>query len=73
MVREGANKIMVTEDGQIVGIITIMDILGDIEEGEREELVEKLARPPMPIAEHIKSFPSSGICQNVGHSSPECL
>ena len=53
MVREGANKVMVTEDGQIVGIITIMDILGDIEEGERDELVEKLIRPPMPIAEHI--------------------
>ena len=49
MVREGANKVMVTEDEKIVGIITIMDILGDIEESERDELVEKLTRPPMPV------------------------
>ncbi|MGB0370449.1 MAG: FAD-dependent oxidoreductase [Opitutales bacterium] len=50
MVREGANKVMVTEDSKTVGIITIMDILGDIEESEREEIAEKLTRPPMPVS-----------------------
>ncbi|MEM9026359.1 MAG: cyclic nucleotide-binding domain-containing protein, partial [Verrucomicrobiota bacterium] len=49
MVREGVNKIMVTEDQRIVGIIALMDVLGHIDESQRDEIAEKLSRPPMAV------------------------